>query len=74
VPVYEYRCGGCGRVYEEWVGLSAPVLEACPKCGHQGRERVPSRFAISVAAGAERDECMGPTRGCAGGGPCGCAS
>jgi putative FmdB family regulatory protein len=74
VPIYEYRCGGCGRIYEEWTGKGAAAPPACPECGHEGRERVPSRFAISVATGPERAKGTGPARACAGGGPCGCGA
>ena len=74
MPIYEYRCGRCGRVYEEWLGQGAPAPPACPECGHEGRERVPSGFAIAVATRTERAKGTGPARACAGGGPCGCAS
>jgi putative FmdB family regulatory protein len=73
MPIYEYRCGRCGRVYEEWTGHGDAAPRACPECGHEGRERVPSRFAISVATGTECAKGTGAPRACAGGGPCGCA-
>ena len=34
MPIYEYQCPSCGRVFEEWVKVSeAHGEEPCPDCG-----------------------------------------
>ena len=34
MPIYEYQCPQCGRVFEEWVKLSDAHEEMpCPDCG-----------------------------------------
>jgi putative FmdB family regulatory protein len=45
MPIYEYRCGGCGERFEELVSASAPEAPPCPRCGAGAAERVMSMFA-----------------------------
>lgn len=34
MPIYEYRCPHCNKVFEEWVHLSdAQSMVPCPDCG-----------------------------------------
>lgn len=34
MPIYEYRCTRCNRVFEEWVkDFHCPEHEPCPHCG-----------------------------------------
>ncbi|MDO8491111.1 MAG: zinc ribbon domain-containing protein, partial [Dehalococcoidia bacterium] len=48
MPIYEYRCSGCGARFELMRPMSRAQEEAhCPTCKRPSR-RVPSRFA-SVA-------------------------
>jgi putative FmdB family regulatory protein len=55
MPLYEYRCEGCGRRFEvlQRVGATADGLE-CPACGDARLERAFSTFARGSmgAAGA----------------------
>ena len=45
MPLYEYRCAGCGSEFELLIrGAAAPV---CPSCGGVDLERVLSMFAVS---------------------------
>ncbi|GAB7022505.1 FmdB family zinc ribbon protein [Salidesulfovibrio brasiliensis] len=44
MPIYEYRCLGCGHEYEELVAATAPAPD-CPKCGGEG-ERLISATTI----------------------------
>lgn len=37
MPKYDYRCSGCGNVYEKREGFDAPSLQACPSCGAEAR-------------------------------------
>lgn len=45
MPIYEYRCGGCGRRFARLVGvLAADDPEECPNCGSAEVKRLISRF------------------------------
>jgi putative FmdB family regulatory protein len=33
MPIYEYRCGACGRDHEALQKVSEPPLKVCPACG-----------------------------------------
>ncbi len=34
MPIYEYRCTKCNKVFEEWVKhFDCPEHEPCPNCG-----------------------------------------
>ena len=33
MPTYEYRCDGCGHVFEEFQSMKDDPLSECPKCG-----------------------------------------
>src|SRR5579875_520734 len=37
MPKYDYRCSGCGDVYEKREGFDAPAVQECPRCGGQAR-------------------------------------
>ena len=45
MPIYEYKCRGCGEQFELLV-LAGTVV-ACPACGNQDLERTISMFAVS---------------------------
>ena len=44
MPIYEYRCPGCGTRFEELVSASSPP-PPCPDCGAAGATRLYSMFA-----------------------------
>lgn len=62
MPVYEYRCRGCGKEFEQRVSMSTPTAEiACPGCKEQQAERIMSVFygkGSSPSAGADVQPCM----------------
>jgi putative FmdB family regulatory protein len=33
MPIYEYRCGNCGRESEEWQKITDPAEGMCSVCG-----------------------------------------
>ncbi|HTY08411.1 MAG TPA: zinc ribbon domain-containing protein, partial [Candidatus Edwardsbacteria bacterium] len=33
MPIYEYRCTGCGHCFEQLMSSSSVKNPACPKCG-----------------------------------------
>jgi putative FmdB family regulatory protein len=45
MPLYEYRCRGCGKLFEELVSASATESPPCPSCGAADGQRVLSTFA-----------------------------
>ena len=48
MPIYEYKCDGCGRVSNFLVrSRQAHRPPACPKCGHAKMSRLFSRFAAA---------------------------
>lgn len=41
MPIYEYRCGACGHVFEKLMGLGA-AAPPCASCGHEEVEKLVS--------------------------------
>ena len=58
MPIYEYRCDGCGKQFEKLVRASSPAV-ACPGCGGAKLEQQYSTFAAQMGGGA------GASQGCA---------
>jgi putative FmdB family regulatory protein len=76
MPLYEYFCPTCQRVFETLrpaQEADAPV--SCPSCQHASSQRILSLFANSVKTNGEASsEAMGALAmggGCCGG-ACGC--
>ena len=42
MPIYEYVCGGCGRMFEEFQSIKAPPLDTCSLCGSKKVRRLVS--------------------------------
>lgn len=42
MPIYDYRCGACGQVFEKLVMPSKEPELICPDCGSKEVERVTS--------------------------------
>jgi putative FmdB family regulatory protein len=59
VPLYEFRCGGCGERFEALVDAGTRVVE-CRACGAPGAERVLSAVAppmqLAKPAGERRKQ------------------
>jgi putative FmdB family regulatory protein len=71
VPLYEYRCLGCGRLFERLVRKWNEAVD-CPSCASQEVEKQLSTFAMTGTDGG-RDGGMGMGGGsCCGRGGCGC--
>jgi len=53
MPIYEYRCRRCGKIFEKIQKL-AEVTDSlqCPYCGGQKPEKVLSSFSSSKGSGA----------------------
>jgi putative FmdB family regulatory protein len=66
VPIFEYRCSGCGLDFEQLVRPEDRVT--CPECGSsQVRKQLSVVAAPRKAGGASED-----TGGCCSGGGCSC--
>jgi putative FmdB family regulatory protein len=64
MPLYEYRCGACRRIFEAYTRLSEEGKSvACPACGGPSEKVGISLFST---AGAGKD--AGPGGKCGGGG------
>ncbi|MGE0445959.1 MAG: zinc ribbon domain-containing protein [Vicinamibacterales bacterium] len=47
MPIYEYRCNGCGDEFEFLKLPSKTEAPACPSCAGVDLERLPTGFAVS---------------------------
>jgi putative FmdB family regulatory protein len=70
MPIYEYRCGGCGKEFERYVATSGGT-STCPACGSGSVKRTLSLFALKSDGGAVASS-MPAGGGCCGGGGCSC--
>jgi len=76
VPIFEYRCRKCGRVFEQLVRAAREVVE-CPSCASRSVAKllsVPSaprtaRAGVTPGGGGGDG---GDGGGCCSGGGCGC--
>lgn len=76
MPVYEYRCPDCMRLFEKLVSYSQADRDAeCPACGARAGKVLSTFAAIgaSTSAGSEAGGAPAPVGGggCCGGGACG---
>jgi len=63
MPLYEYRCDGCGERFEVLQRMGeGPQGLTCPRCGAAEPRRQLSTFAAagSSADGASRSACAAP--------------
>jgi putative FmdB family regulatory protein len=51
MPIFEYKCGKCGRISEFLEPHDSKQLKACPHCGSRKLERQISTFALGVKEG-----------------------
>ena len=68
LPLYEYRCGECGRTFEALVPASQADEQACAVCAAPGARRLLSVIAAPVRGG---DGAAAPAGGGCCGGACG---
>ena len=53
MPLYEYRCGSCSRVFEAYKRLSDDVsAERCPACGEKALKVGISLFGAKTGGSA----------------------
>jgi len=52
MPIYEYRCEGCGEVTEVFTrSMNGTEAPACPACGGTEMTRLLSAAAVTVKGG-----------------------
>ncbi|MDD4953028.1 MAG: zinc ribbon domain-containing protein [Desulfovibrionaceae bacterium] len=40
MPIYEYQCGDCGQVFEEWQAGFKELGRKCPVCGGRSKRLI----------------------------------
>jgi putative FmdB family regulatory protein len=69
MPLYEYRCEGCGTREECLESLTAPEAHACEACGRPaGMRRQISVAAVALGSPSPDRPPCGTGSGCASGG------
>jgi putative FmdB family regulatory protein len=62
MPIYEYRCNGCGRRVQLFFrSFSAVSVPTCPHCQSTDLGRTPSRVAIVRSEDAVLDDLSDPS-------------
>ncbi|OLC12439.1 MAG: hypothetical protein AUH29_16865 [Candidatus Rokubacteria bacterium 13_1_40CM_69_27] len=69
MPMYEYRCAGCGQEFERYVSTGG-IAVACPTCASGDVKRKLSLFALK-SDGGFASSAMPSGGSCCGGG-CSC--
>ncbi len=73
MPIYSYRCRGCGEVFDLLEGVSAEkTRRICPRCSSRSLEKIHAAFNVGPAAKNRHPETSCPTcpagpAGCSGG-------
>jgi len=64
MPIFEYACGKCGKVFEKLVLGGDRVPAVCPKCGSKRVEQIFSTFAtVSGGRKSSAASACGPSGG-----------
>jgi putative FmdB family regulatory protein len=53
MPIYEYKCRGCGNCIEALIRSSSPSTPDCPACQGEDLEQLLSTFAASTEAASK---------------------
>jgi putative FmdB family regulatory protein len=48
MPIYEYRCGKCGKEHEVLQKVSEPPLTKCPACGKPALQKLLSAAGFQL--------------------------
>jgi putative FmdB family regulatory protein len=63
MPIYEFRCGGCGKKNEFITfRISEPVPTTCKHCGHDSLQRIPSRVRVRLSEETRMERLADPSR------------
>ena len=51
MPIYEYRCSGCGYEMDKLQKISDPPLTDCPACGRSALQKLVSAAGFRLKGG-----------------------
>ena len=51
MPIYEYRCAGCGYEMDKLQKISDPPLTDCPACGRSALQKLVSAAGFRLKGG-----------------------
>lgn len=57
MPIYEYECNDCGKIFEEFVKMNHQGITECPYCGSPAR-RIFSTSNVNMSAWKGMQELM----------------
>jgi len=72
MPIFEFRCLKCGKVYEKLfiIGSREEVDIKCPECGSESSERVISKTNYAMGSGQGGSKPKVTTKSCGSGDSC----
>lgn len=61
MPIYEYRCNGCGKTFDKLLAMAERnENQVCPDCGGQGVRKIISSFnSAGQSQGSTHEGCSG---------------
>jgi len=62
MPIYEYKCGGCEHVFDEYLTVSdrdKPLKQSCPECGKRSVTKLVSAATMGVDMNCTPDKKTG---------------
>jgi putative FmdB family regulatory protein len=63
MPIYEFRCDGCGKKNEFITfRISEPLPTICRHCGHDSLQRIPSRVRVRLSEETRMERLADPSR------------
>lgn len=62
MPIYEYRCRGCGHQFEELQKMSDKPIRKCPKCLARRVEKLVSMTSFQLKGGGWYADGYGSTK------------
>ncbi|MBM3293244.1 MAG: zinc ribbon domain-containing protein [Candidatus Aminicenantes bacterium] len=63
MPIYEYRCGDCGKTFQTLIlSAGASVGTACPRCGSANLTKLVSRVAVFRSEDSRLEGLADPSR------------
>ncbi|MBN2301421.1 MAG: zinc ribbon domain-containing protein [Lentisphaerae bacterium] len=57
MPIYEYKCDKCGKIFEHLAQRASDPAPKCPKCGAKRPKKMLSTFNAGTSAGWTNASC-----------------